>query len=473
MEPLVEQLLDLIGSLRLRNCPLRPTARQEAFLRMLDPEVFYGGAAGGGKTVALLASAAQYTDVPAYNALLVRPTMPELKRPGGLIDLSHAWFGPTKAVWQSDERVWRFPGPSRSGAGGAALWFGYLDGQADVGRYAGSSFSFLGFDELPQVDELTYHRMRRVLRQATNGPDLGRSPDGLTLAEVPVRIRATGNPGGRHHDWVKRYFVDPSTRAPGVVYLASRLDDNHYIDRDSYAVQLAHLPLAERERLINGDWDIPDDGSTFQRNWFPIIDPGDVPEVLRAVRFWDLAASIPTPGNPDPDYTVGLRLDVDEHGIYYIRKIVRRRQTAGQIEQLIAAAAEEDGDGVKIVIEHEPGSAGDYFLGYLKRDLLPGYSISMERPAGSKEMRAVPVAAAAEQGQVKLVSGPHTAEFLDELAQFPSGRHDDCVDALSGAHQALGPRRRIQWPSGVARGSIYDYGGSDLSRIWSHPSWFE
>jgi hypothetical protein len=109
------------------------------------------------------------------------------------------------------------------------------------------------------------------------------------------------------------------------VYVAFRWDDNTYLNRDAYAEQLAHLPPAERERLINGDWEVPDDGSIFQRDWFPLIDPSQVPEIERAVRYWDLAASTPTPGNPDPDYTVGLRLDLDRNGIYYITGIIRRR----------------------------------------------------------------------------------------------------------------------------------------------------
>jgi predicted phage terminase large subunit-like protein len=452
--PQLDRLLELIGPLRLRNCPLSPTPRQEAFLRLPGPEVFYGGAAGGGKTLALLMAAAQYSDVPGYDALLVRPTLAELERPGGLIDLAHDWFAPTKAIWQADKRVYRFPGPGRSGAGGAAIWFSYLDGQQDVGRYAGSSFSFLGFDELPQIDELTYHRMRRVLRQATNVPHLGRSPDGLTLQDVPVRIRATGNPGGPHHDWIKRYFVDSKTREPGVAYLASRWDDNPYLDLAQYAEQLAHLPPAERERLINGDWDIPGDGSMFQRQWFKIIDLADVPKVDRAVRYWDLAASVSTPSNPDPDYTVGLRLEIDKDGIYYITGIIRRRLHAGQVEQLIKATAEQDGPSVQIVIEQEPGSQGEFFEQHLKREVLPGYRLSMDRPTGPKEGRAYPVASAAEQDWIKLVDGPHTNEFLDELAQFPNGRHDDCVDALSGALRALGRRHPIYCSIGVARGSI-------------------
>lgn len=470
--PAFEAVLNLIGPLRLRNCPLIPTAKQEAFVRLLGSEVFYGGAAGGGKSIALLMAAVQYSDVPGCDALLVRPTLPELERPGGLIDLSHDWFAGTRAVWQAERRVWRFPGPGRSGAGGASIWFGYLDGQADVAKYAGSSFSFLGFDELPQFDELTYHRMRRVLRQATNQPNLGRSPEGLTLADVPVRIRATGNPGGPHHDWIKRYFVDPATRADGVIYLASQWDDNHYLDRAAYLEQLTHLPPAERERLINGDWDVPDDGSIFQRHWFETIKLADVPEPERSVRYWDLAGGIPTPGNPDPDYSVGLRLDLAD-GTYYITGIIRDRRHAGEVEQLIAATAEQDGYGVQIWVEHEPGSHSEYFERHLRREVLPGYSLKMDRHTGSKVRRAYAVTSAAEQGWVKLVTGPHTAEFLDELAQFPNGRHDDCVDALSGAHRVLGQRNRIQWGSGVPTGSIDDYDSGDgLGRVWSNPDWF-
>ena len=93
----LEELLDLVGPLRLRNCPFTPTFRQEAFLRLTCPEALFGGAAGGGKSVALLTAAAQFTDVPGYNALLLRTTPRELEQPGGLIDLAEYWFGPTKA----------------------------------------------------------------------------------------------------------------------------------------------------------------------------------------------------------------------------------------------------------------------------------------------------------------------------------------------------------------------------------------
>jgi hypothetical protein len=78
-----ERLLELAGPLRVRDCPLTPTPRQEAFLRLTALEVLYGGAAGGGKTIALLMSALQYADVPGYHALLLRPSLTEFELPGG------------------------------------------------------------------------------------------------------------------------------------------------------------------------------------------------------------------------------------------------------------------------------------------------------------------------------------------------------------------------------------------------------
>src|SRR5581483_11267060 len=97
-------------------------------------------------------------------------------------------------AWSGEQRAWRFPAGTHSGAGGATLRFGYLDSARDVARYSGSSYSFLGLDELSSVEEILYRRMFRILRQASTSPGRDRSPDGLTLADVPIRCRATSNP---------------------------------------------------------------------------------------------------------------------------------------------------------------------------------------------------------------------------------------------------------------------------------------
>lgn len=448
-----ERLLDLVGPLRLPYCPCTPTVRQEAFLRLLVPEVFYGGAAGGGKSVALLMSAEMYVGVPGYHALIVRTTLGELERPGGLIELSHDWYAGTKAVWSGELRCWRFPGPGRAGSGGSGIWFGYLDGQKDVNRHSGASFSLLAFDELSAVDEVSYRRMHKVLRKPAGS--LGTSADGLTLADVPLRTRATGNPGGRNHQWIKSYFVDPQTRPPGVVFIRSTWNDNPHLDRDSYLPNLEHLPPAERARLIDGDWEIPDDGEIFRRDWFEIIDRNAIPSGTAAVRYWDFAAKAPSLANPDPDYTVGLRLEVDKQSTFYISDIVRVRVHAGEVEQVVKATAEADGRDVTIVLEQEPGAAGVHLMSHYKRNVLRGYAVYSDRVGTDKETRARIVVAAAADGRVKLTAGRNHREFLDEVAAFPNAAHDDCVDALSGAHKYLDkhpPRRTYR--SSFPRGNI-------------------
>jgi predicted phage terminase large subunit-like protein len=448
-----EALLDFVGPLRLRHCPLQPAPRQEAFLRLSHREVLYGGAAGGGKSVALLMAALQYSDVPGYHALLLRPCLTEFELPGGLIELAHEWLDGSEAHWSGENRSWHFRGPGRNGTGGASMRFGYLDGAKDATRYAGSSFSFIGFDELVRFEETEYRRVFRMLRGPKEAS--GAAPDGTTIAVVPQRVRATSNPGGPNHNWVKTYFVDEATRPDDVLFMPSRIGDNRYLNREAYEAALEKLPRVERERLLNGDWEVPDEGDVFQRHWLQIVDRTALPAPLDAVRFWDLAATEPTPNRPDPDWTVGLKLERHEpSGMFYVTSIVRARKAAGGIEQLVAATAAQDGRGVGIVIEQEPGSAGVSVADRYKRHVLAGFDVRTERATGAKDVRARVVAAAAETGLLRIVSGPNTNEFLDEVCSFPNARHDDCVDALAGAHAALSARRKIVMRMHVPRGRI-------------------
>ena len=277
---------------------------------------------------------------------------------------------------------------------------------------------------------------------------------------MPVRIRATGNPGGPHHDWIKHYFVDPATRPAGVVDLASRWSDNPYLNLDEYKKQLAHLPPAERERLINGDWDIPDDGHVLQRHRFPRSStlPTFPRWSTRAVRYWDLAASVPTPSNPDPDYTVGLRLDLDRRGSTTSPASSAAASTPAPVEQLIAATAEQrrprrpdhDRTGTRLLTATTSNNTSS----------AKSCAATACRPHGSpppdpKKAARTPSPPPQNKGWINLVKGPHTREFLDELSpSSPMGRHDDCVDALSGAHEHLSTRPQGTMRTYVPKGRI-------------------
>lgn len=90
-------------------CPHYPEPPQEAFLALTEREALYGGAAGGGKSDALLIGALQYVDVPSYSALLVRRTYEELAGAGSLIPRAKLWLSQTDAIWNEGRKRWTFP----------------------------------------------------------------------------------------------------------------------------------------------------------------------------------------------------------------------------------------------------------------------------------------------------------------------------------------------------------------------------
>src|SRR5262245_16494615 len=133
-----------------RYIPILPTHKQSAFLLLDDREAFYGGAAGPGKTSALLAAALQYVDVPGYSALLLRRNYKQLALPGSLIPKSHEWLDRTDATFHEGQKRWTFPS-------GATLTFGFVGQQRDdVRKYETAEFQFIGIDELTAWEEADY-----------------------------------------------------------------------------------------------------------------------------------------------------------------------------------------------------------------------------------------------------------------------------------------------------------------------------
>lgn len=165
---------------------------------------------------------------------------------------------------------------------------------------------------------------------------------------------------------------------------------------------------------------------TFKREWFDIVD--SYPAEARQVRRWDLAA---TAGGGDA--TAGVRL-AERKGVFYIVDVRHLRGTPGQVEALVNQTARLDGIHIRVRMEQEPGSSGLNTIDHYRRNVLVGYDFKGVPTTGSKVMRAGPVSAAAEAGNVKVVRGAWDIQgFLDELVSFPDGDHDDRVDALSGA----------------------------------------
>ena len=259
---------------------------QTEFLASSEQEVLYGGAAGGGKSYAMVADPVRYFNNPKFKGLLVRRSTEELRE---LIAISKELY--PKAIpgikFLERDKTWVTPQ-------GATLWMSYLDRDDDVLRYQGQAFSWIGFDEITQWPSFyAWNYMRSRLRTSRD-------------SGLPLYMRATSNPGGPGHQWVKKMFIDPAkpndafwaTDEEGKVitwpkghsregeplfkrrFIPATLFDNPYLSEDGmYEANLLSLPEHQRRQLLEGDWSI-NEGSAFTEfnPRIHVIEPFDIPQ---------------------------------------------------------------------------------------------------------------------------------------------------------------------------------------------------
>lgn len=382
------------------------------FLALTCKEAMYGGAARGGKTDALLIAALQYVDLPGYNALLLRRTFADLALPGALIPRSHEWLRGTKARWNNERHQWTFPS-------GATLTFGYMATDADRYQYQGTDFHFVGFDELTQFSEVQYQYLFSRLSR-------------LEGCDIPLRMRAASNPGGVGHDWVKARFVLPH-EGNDRVFVPARLLDNPYVDHATYLENLNELDAVTRAQLLEGNWDVLPQGTTFRREWFGDLLQARPAQNVVWVRYWDKAG---TQGGGD--WTAGV-LMARVGRSFYVCDVKRGQWGPAERNRVIRETTRQDATvcvRYTVWVEQEPGSGGkESALTTIAE--LSGYDVHAEMVSDSKVVRANPFAAQCEVGNVRLVGGAWNSAYLDELCAFPEGPHDDQVDASSGAFAKL------------------------------------
>jgi predicted phage terminase large subunit-like protein len=177
----------------------------------------------------------------------------------------------------------------------------------------------------------------------------------------------------------------------------------------------------------------PRGGGLFQRQWFKIVNAA--PAQAARIRFWDMASTDESKGS-NPCYTVGALVSFSG-GVTYIEDVRRVRLSPQGVESTIRQTAQLDGTDIPIWIEQEPGSSGVTVIDHYQRLVLPEYACRGDRPTGSKEARATPLASAAEAGNVCLVRGAWNEEFLREAETFPAGKFKDQVDAVSGGRSKV------------------------------------
>lgn len=385
-------------------------------------EAFYGGAAGGGKSEALLMGAAQYVEVPGYSALILRKALPDLNQANALIPRSHEWWAGSAARWHENKKIWTFPS-------GAAIRFGYLERDADLKNYMGSEYQFIGYDEATQFP---FHLYRYLLSRL-------RKRRGM---DVPLRVRCASNPGGVGHEWVKERFLSDEALETGKAFVPAKLNDNPTIDEEEYRDVLNELDPVTRAQLLDGDWNVAGTAGNFKRAWFELLDAMPS-EFERIVRYWDTASVAPQPGHEDKaDYTVGTLMGRRPGGKFVVMHVSRMQGNPADVEAHIknqAAIDDVEWNGaVEIYMEQEPGASGKSMIESYQTRVLPGYYFEGVRSTGPKPVRAAAFSSQAKAGNVQVVRGEwNLQKWFDELEAFPFGMHDDQVDSSSGAFNKL------------------------------------
>lgn len=290
----------------------QPQERQIAFMRRGEDEVLYGGAAGGGKSDALVIEATRQVQVPYYKGLILRKTFPQLTE---LIEKSLRYYPAAfpRARYNEQKHTWTFPS-------GAKIVFGSLQHERDRFNYQGKAYDFIAFDELTHFtfDEYIY----LLSRNRPNGPG------------TRVYIRSTANPGGVGHSWVKERFITAGEPMQTIweeaeihypdghsekqwmsrAYVPASVFDNKILlaNNPQYLAKLASLPEKEKQALLYGDWDTYE-GQFFedfriepdmkaanaagvnltreelkkQRRWCHVIEPFDIPSQWKIYRSFD------------------------------------------------------------------------------------------------------------------------------------------------------------------------------------------
>jgi hypothetical protein len=239
---------------------------QEDFLAAGETDVLYGGAAGGGKSYAMLVDPLRYAHRPAHRGLIIRRSMPELRE---LIDKSRELY--PKAFpgckYKEVEKLWNFPS-------GAKIEFGFLERDADVYRYQGQAYSWIGFDEITHLPtEFAWNYLASRLR--------------TTDSSITPYMRCTANPGGSGATWVKKRYIDPAPSHESFIghdgltrkFIPARLQDNPFLAKDGrYEQMLKALPPTQRQQLLEGNWDVAE-GAAFTE-FVPqlhVITPFEIP----------------------------------------------------------------------------------------------------------------------------------------------------------------------------------------------------
>lgn len=420
--------------------PHLPTEKQRQALEIKGKELFFGGAAGGGKSDYLLAAALEYADQEGYAALILRRTLQDLSLPGALIPRSHEWLDRTDAHWNGNNKTWTFPS-------GARLAFGYLEQEDDKHRYQSSEFQFIGFDEVAQFSETQYDYLFSRLRRKR-------------ASEIPVRQRSASNPEGEGYEWVEQRFIpdeyiksDDDARHDRVwqknnaFFVPSMLEDNPFLDEQEYDESLLRAARGDPvlyARLRKGQWGLIEAGTLILGEWFPRARYFDkLPDdVVWQARAYDLAVGRREVVVDEkkkkrlPDFhATAVGANDLKRGLLWLGKPEMWREDITQATAKIVAWMYNER-----ALRHGVGSAAfeATVVSGLRAD---GFAIENVAEPGDKVSRSSFWRDMARQGRVHLVGTVEEWKPFIHYWTVWKGKDtdvDDCIDVVSDLTQMFG-----------------------------------
>ncbi len=460
---------------------IRPQpGKQELFLRSPADICIYGGAAGGGKTYALLLECLRHIDNPRFEAVIFRQSKPQIMNAGGLYATSqeiYPYLGATSVL--TPDIQWRFQS-------GAKVTFSHMFYEKEKFNFQGAQIALLMFDELVHFTESQFFYMFSRNRSTCG---------------VRPYIRATCNPDGE--SWVARFidwWIDPETGYPdesrcgklryfyrennilhwadsrqelydtfnlttpeqkefvkSVSFIGAKLTDNKAMMKHDpgYMGALRAMSEFDQEQLLYGNWKIRRSaGHYFKRSKVGQMLVSTPTDVVKWVRAWDLAATAPgeddeSDGMPqamrynsrkdDSAYTAGVLLGKRKDGRIFVADVINVRENGADVRKLILNTAASDNalyGNVTVRLPQDPGQAGkDQAQSFVR--MLGGFTVTTSLESGNKVTRAEPFSSQWLAGNIDIKVAAWNDEYFRQLENFPVGKFKDMVDASANTYLEL------------------------------------
>ena len=422
-EHIVEQLRDEESAVAFKA----NVGPQATFLASSEKDILFGGAAGGGKSYAMLVDPLRFCHFKDAKALLIRRTMPELRE---LIDKSWELYPKAfpGARFKQQDKTWTFPS-------GAKMEFGYCEKDSDVYRYQGQAYSWIGFDELTQwPTEFCWNYLGSRLR--------------TTNPEIQTYLRATANPGGVGGHWVKKRYIDPApanesfsvtvqtpdgSREITRKFIPALLKDNPYLADSDYSTMLAGLPPVLRKQLLEGNWDVVE-GAAFPEfdTGIHVIPPMEIPA------HWERLKGIDY-GYASESAVEWAAVDPEDGTLIIYRELYMKGLTGGPLSSIIREMERPDLRSIAGVLDGAAWSQmGGGYKGPTVGEVLVREGHKLRRADKNRKAGKVQVherLAKSPSGRPRLQIFSSCPNLIRELQSIPMSKTDpEDVDTHASDH---------------------------------------